>query len=120
MSTNKTIMIVEDESILAMLVEMKLKRKGFSVLEPVATGEDAITVADKNKPDVIIMDIRLAGVIDGIEASEKICKKYNCSIVFTTGYSDDAIHKKALALKPLAYLTKPYEINQLVSLIEHS
>lgn len=120
MSTNKTIMIVEDESILAMLVEMKLKRKGFSVLEPVATGEDAITSAAENKPDVIVMDIRLAGVIDGIEASQEICKISKCTIVFTTGYSDDTIKEKALALKPLAYLTKPYEINELISLIEHS
>lgn len=113
-------MIVEDESILAMFVELRLKKKGFSVLEPVATGEDAIATAQESKPDVIIMDIRLAGDIDGIQASKEICKTYRCNIVFTTGYSDDNLKEKALSLKPLAYLVKPYEINELISLIEHT
>jgi DNA-binding NarL/FixJ family response regulator len=118
MSSSKTVMIVEDESILAMYVEYRLKKKGFSVLEPVATGEDAIALAQVSKPDVIIMDIRLAGNIDGIEASKEICKCYHCNIIFATGYSDDNIRSKAMSLKPLAYLIKPYQMKELISLVD--
>jgi DNA-binding NarL/FixJ family response regulator len=75
-------------------------------------------LAQVSEPDVIIMDIRLAGNIDGIEASKEICKCYHCNIIFATGYSDDNIRSKAMSLKPLAYLIKPYQMKELISLVD--
>ena len=101
------VLLVEDEAMLALAFSASLRKIGYNMLEPVATGESAIQSALENDPDVILMDIHLAGEMDGIEAAEKILAKRSFWIIFITGYSTESIQTRAQALKPVAYLVKP-------------
>jgi CheY-like chemotaxis protein len=101
------ILIVEDEALTALLLSRNLQLKGYDTSQPVATGEAAIQMAGADRPDVAIMDIRLAGGMDGIETAGELIARYNLPIIFMTGYSDEATINKAAALKPAAYLIKP-------------
>ncbi len=102
-----TILIVEDEAITVMLMKVLIKGLGHTVLNAVATGEEAIRIVDSLKPDLIIMDILLAGEINGIDAAIEIRKKSDIPIVYATGYDDVDIKEKALKTNPIDYLIKP-------------
>ena len=101
------LLIVEDEAMLAWMLSLNLRQLGYEAGEAVATGEAAVQAAIDRQPDVVLMDIRLAGDMDGIEAAEKICAQRRVPIVFMTGYSDDNIRSRAKAVCPAAYLVKP-------------
>lgn len=111
------ILIVEDEALTALLLNRNLQLKGYETCQPAATGETAIHMAGVERPDVVIMDIRLAGEMDGIETAGKIISLYQLPIIFMTGYSDEATINKAAALKPAAYLTKPVTPDHIVPVL---
>lgn len=115
-----SILVVEDEAMTAMFMETMLKRKGYNVMKLVSSGEEAVIFAREFIPDIVIMDIRLAGKMDGIEAVAKIKSESDKSIqcIFTTGYSDPELKDEAMKLNPLAFLIKPINLNELLSLIE--
>ena len=112
------VLLVEDDALIALAMEMQLKREGYSVCSRVATGEDAIVSAQSKAPDIILMDIRLAGNIDGVEASCKIREFSDVPIIFLTGYQDPATEKRAQAVNPLAYLIKPADFHILQMLLD--
>jgi DNA-binding NarL/FixJ family response regulator len=114
-----TVIIVEDEAITAMFMEIKLRSSGFNVLKRVSSGEDAVEYAVKLKPDLVLMDIRLAGIMDGIEAVTKIKEKSdkNIQFIFTTGYSDKDLTERSSKLKPAGFFVKPVNMNVLASII---
>jgi DNA-binding NarL/FixJ family response regulator len=111
-------MIVEDETLTALLLKKQLEEYGFDVVKITATGEDAIEYVKDNPIDFIIMDITLSGVINGIDASKIILstdiKPY---IIYTTGYDGEDIRQKAMKTNPAGYLVKPYNIEDLVCII---
>ncbi|HLV33206.1 MAG TPA: response regulator [Chitinispirillaceae bacterium] len=113
-----SVLIVEDEAVMAMLLEKMIGAKGFHVLESVSTKEDAVNAAVEGHPDFIIMDIRLSGDTDGIEAAKEIIEKIHTRIIFSTGYSNEKTVKEAMKVKPVAYLIKPFEISELVSIMK--
>ena len=82
------IMLVEDEGIVALDMEDRLCRLDFEVVAIADNGEDAIKFALQHRPDLILMDIRLKGIMTGIEAAETIRRDLDCPIVFMTAYSD--------------------------------
>jgi len=112
------IMVVEDEALSAMIMCRTLENRGYSVCKPVATGEEAVISAIAEKPDLIFMDISLAGEKDGIQAAREIGEIYNIPIIFVTAYSDTDVKKRAELLKPAGYMNKPVGIDQLQSAIE--
>ncbi len=118
MLSKRKILIVEDEALIAMHIFNQLKKIGYAVAEPVATGERAVEVARETDPDVIIMDIHLAGSLDGIEAARRILEFRDMPIVFITGYSNPEDMQRAFELKPVAYLNKPLRIFELVSVLD--
>jgi two-component system, response regulator PdtaR len=105
----KRILIVEDEVISAMALERMLAGIGYSVVGAVATGEDAIEWAKRERPDIVAMDIRLAGKMDGIDAASRIMTELGTPIVFMTGYDDKETRDRALTLKPLGFMAKPID-----------
>ena len=117
---NQSILIVEDEAVMVMYLEMRLSRAGFTVCESVATGEDAIASFIKNSPEIVLMDIRLGGSMDGIEAAREMNKLHKSKILFMSGYSDSKTIEKAEETQPLGYLVKPFEINELLMLIKNA
>ncbi len=112
------ILIVEDEAIIAMRLQMELNNAGYEVCQMVATGVDAIKSVEDEKPDMVLMDIRLAGEMDGIEAAQEILSRYETSIVFMTGYTDEDVMERAQKLEPTAYLIKPVRVYDIDSIID--
>jgi light-regulated signal transduction histidine kinase (bacteriophytochrome) len=107
------ILIVEDEAIVAESIASKLRRFGYDVEGPVGTGEEAIILAGEMRPDVILMDIHLAGKVDGIEAASEIAEKFHIPVIFLTAYADDQTLERAKEAKPFGYLIKPFRERDL-------
>lgn len=116
--TNTRIMIVEDESIVAMDIEIRLKRMGYAVVRRATSGTEAVQQALVLRPDLILMDIRLQGGIDGIEAATRIRAQHNIPIVYLTAYSDSETLKRAKITEPSGFLIKPFDERELHSVIE--
>jgi PAS domain S-box-containing protein len=112
------ILIVEDETIVAMDIERGLRACGYEVVGTVGTGEEAVRLADQFRPDIVLMDIRLRGEMDGIEAGRHIRSRYQLPIVFLTAYADDATVQRAKEADPFGYLLKPFEDQELHTAIE--
>jgi len=105
----KAILIVEDEQISALDLRETLTTLGYRVTGIANTGEKAIVMADTEVPDLILMDIRLAGNLSGIEAAEKILEKHNIPIIYLTAYADPELVEKAKQTRPYGYIIKPYD-----------
>lgn len=112
------ILISEDEAINAMCLQLELESKGFTV-ETCASGEDVLKILEKDKFDMVLMDIGLAGKLDGIETVVEMKKKsHDIPVIFITGYAGTEIQKRAENLTPYAFLKKPYQKIQIISLIQ--
>jgi len=113
------ILAVEDEAISALLLNAYLAAQGYECGEAVATGEEAVERAARENPDVVFMDIQLAGKMDGIEAARLIKRnRENTQIVFVTAYSDEETMAGAMKIDPLAYILKPFNIEELKKVID--
>jgi CheY-like chemotaxis protein len=119
MKGNK-IMIVEDESIIAEDIRMSLVNNGYVVPSVVSMGETAIEKIKEDKPDLILMDIMLAGKMDGIETAGMIQSKFNIPVIYLTAYCDDKILERAKITGPFGYLIKPFKGRELYIAIEMS
>jgi len=113
-----SILIVEDEVIIANDIEYSLKEFGYNVVGFAATGRQAIEKAGQYKPDLILMDIILQGEMDGIEAAEEIKKQFNIPVIFLTGNADSATIERAKLTTPFGYILKPFEDRELHIIIE--
>ncbi|WP_281951268.1 response regulator [Nitrosophilus kaiyonis] len=112
------ILIVEDESLVAMEIESALKKSNFDTCAVVDSGEEALDIVSKCQPDLILMDIYLDGQINGIEACKKIKDKHNIPVIFLTAYSDKKTMKEALDCMPDGYLIKPFRRAELYASIQ--
>ncbi|MBF0398548.1 MAG: sigma-54-dependent Fis family transcriptional regulator [Desulfobacterales bacterium] len=101
------ILIVEDEILVANNLKEILENQGYNIIAIVKTGEKAIEKAKDEKPDIIIMDIKLKGKIDGIKASEIIRFNNNIPVIFLTSYVDEALIERAKITESFGYLLKP-------------
>jgi len=107
------VLVVEDEVIVARYLCMELEIKGFDVCGFVVSGEEAVEMAKEKNPQLILMDINLAGEIDGILAAEKIWEYNKIPIIFMTGYPLQEIKPRGKNLKPARHLNKPVEVDQI-------
>jgi CheY-like chemotaxis protein len=112
------ILIVEDEAISALDLQFILERLGYETLEIATTGEEAVERAEKERPDVVLMDINIDGGMDGIQTAEKILRTFGIPVILMTGYSDEEMMEKAKDVKPLAILSKPLNIEILKSILK--
>ncbi len=118
MSYPLKILLVEDEVVVGMLMRIELTRLGNEVVKHLTSGEDAISFAQTNKLDLILMDIQLTGKTNGIDAAIAIRSESPVPIIFMTGYADSAIRERAETLEPLGYLLKPITGAQIQAIIE--
>jgi C4-dicarboxylate-specific signal transduction histidine kinase len=118
MTTRARVMVVEDDRIVARDISEQLGRIGHSVIGVTARGEAAVDLAISNRPDLVLMDIRLEGDIDGIDAAQQIRAKCRIPVVFLTAYADDETVRRASQADPSGYLLKPFEDLQLRTVIE--
>jgi CheY-like chemotaxis protein len=118
MSTQTTILVVEDERIIALDLQEQLRYLGYGVPVTVAWGEEAIQQADELRPDLVLMDIHLKGDLDGIEAAQHIRTHLDIPVVFLTAFADEATVQRAKMTDSYGYLVKPFEERELRSTIE--
>jgi AmiR/NasT family two-component response regulator len=112
------ILIVEDEQLVAGDIQEILTSAGYTVISIVTSGEEAITQVVATKPDLVLMDIRLAGAIDGIQASESIQSQLQIPVVYLTANADQATLERVKASKPFGYLLKPFDERTLLTTID--
>lgn len=112
------IIVVEDQSIVANDIKLRLEKLGYDVPAICLTGEDAIVKVQELKPDLILMDIMLESGIDGIEAAKRIRENIHVPVIFLTAYEDDETLNKAKEAAPSGYILKPYDERDLKTNIE--
>jgi CheY-like chemotaxis protein len=107
------ILIVEDERITAMSLQAELHELGYEVTALASSGQEAIARANCQRPDLVVMDIRLDGSMSGIEAAKRIRELHDIPIVFLTAYSSEDIRVCAEQAGPCGYVLKPYDTQAL-------
>lgn len=118
MKAKPQILIVEDEIIAAEDLQITLKNLGYAVSSLVSSGRKAIKEIEEKKPDLILMDIKLKGDIDGVEASEQIRSRFNIPIIYITALSDNDALQRAKITEPFGYIYKPIDEKELYATIE--
>ncbi len=112
------ILIVEDEMIIGARLSMHLTQLGYEVTAILPRGEEVLNHVKENKPDIILLDIRLRGKMDGIETAMQIEQQFQTPVIYLTASADDATFNRARATKPVAFITKPYKQLDLQRAIE--
>ncbi|MEJ2663815.1 MAG: response regulator [Spirochaetia bacterium] len=112
------IMVVEDEGLVALEIKEGLENMGYEVPHVLSSGKEAIEHVMIDRPDLVLMDIRLEGGVDGIEAAEQIRKIFNVPVVFLTAHSDEKTLQRAKLTESYGYILKPFEEKALRATIE--
>jgi PAS domain S-box-containing protein len=112
------ILIVEDESIVAMDIKHRAEGLGYEVTNITPSGEEALKLVRENPPDLVLMDIVLKGKIDGIETAQRIHDDFDIPVLYLTAYSDEETLKRAKITEPFGYIIKPFEDRELHSSVE--
>lgn len=114
----RRILIVEDEAVTSVMLEKTLKELGYEVVGSAFDGKEAIELAKEKHPDLILMDIRIQGDMDGIETAQQIYQQLNIPSIYLTAHSDQETIKRAVESGPFGYLIKPFKERELYSNIE--
>jgi DNA-binding NarL/FixJ family response regulator len=111
------VLIVEDDWLVAMQVEAALTDAGFAVLGIANSAEEAIQMAQEGNPALAIMDIRLAGRRDGVDAAIQLFRERGLRCIFATAHFDQQIRQRADAAQPIGWIQKPYSMASLLDMI---
>lgn len=112
------ILIVEDEAVVARDIEAMLRKSNYLVAGCAQTGEQALALSRTARPDLVLMDIKLRGPLDGIEAARRIREERRIPVIYVTAYADEELLKRARMTEPYAYVLKPLDPRELHSNIE--
>lgn len=110
------VMIVEDEAIIAMDIRSTVEGLGYTVTATASSGDEALSKVDDADPDIILMDIKIAGEMDGIQTAGEINETHNIPIIYITSYSDEKTLERAMDTRPYSYILKP--INERALAVE--
>jgi CheY-like chemotaxis protein len=108
-----TILLVEDDDIIARVIDWRLKNLGYDVCGRASSGSEAIELIMQKVPDLVLMDLNIKGDIDGIETALMIKKRISIPIVYLTSYSDEVTLERVNETHPDGFVLKPFEDNQL-------
>ncbi|MCK5148168.1 response regulator [bacterium] len=117
-SGKASILVVEDERLIAEDVKIRLEYMGYDVAAIVSNGEEALHLAEEYKPDLVLMDIILHGAMDGIETSEILNDRFNIPVVYLTSHTDDETLNRVKLTQPYGYVIKPFVDKELQGVIE--
>ncbi len=112
------ILIVDDEVVVAEDIRRQLRGLGYVVVGVVASGAEAVRLAGEHRPDLVLMDIKLKGPMDGIDAARTIQSQYGTPVIYLTAFSDEETLERARETLPLAYLIKPFVSSDLRAALE--
>jgi len=114
------VMVVEDDAIIGMDIEHRVRRLGYEVTGVADNAEEAVELAADTKPDIALMDIRLRGDIDGIDTARMLKEQFSLPVIFITAYSDLKMRSRALDLNPAGYIVKPIREVELKNTLEEA
>lgn len=114
------ILIVEDDLIIATTLENELQAAGYTVVGSCQSGEACLELLTTKVPDLILMDIKLAGQLDGVQTAQQIRKKYRVRLIFLTEMQERGYLEKASKVKAANYLVKPFQTTQLLIAVEYA
>jgi two-component system, response regulator PdtaR len=117
MSHVPKILIVEDQYLVAHDCEFHLRSAGFNCVGLASTAEEALQLAEREQPDVVIMDVRLATRTDGVQAAIDIFRRFGIRSIFTSGHADAATREQAVPANPIGWLDKPYTSSALIDAV---
>ncbi|NDK07520.1 Histidine kinase response regulator hybrid protein [Leptospira kirschneri serovar Mozdok] len=116
---NPSILIVDDEWLIAFNLQLSLQKLGYKIAGTARTADEALEMAERTNPDLILMDIRIEGELDGIQAAEKIQKKMDIPVIFMTAFADEETFNRAVNKASLfGYISKPFQPTSLKNSIE--
>ena len=115
---NVNVFIVEDESVIAMDIQMCLEKKGYTIVGTASNNKDAIEKIEKTDPDIILMDIMIKGDSDGIDTAKQVLDLKQIPIIFLTAYADQKTIERAKDANPYGYILKPFKEVDLYTTIE--
>lgn len=118
MKEKAKILIVEDERIVAADLKATLEKKGYDVPDIISRGEDVFQAAQTHNPDLLLMDIKLEGEMDGIQAVREIKDNLNIPIIYLSALRDDSTRQRAQKTNPFGFLYKPIQDNELLAAVE--
>lgn len=118
LSSNNRILIVEDESVIALDIERRLQRAGYVVVGVAVNRDDAFDLFKEYQPDLVLMDVSIVGPADGIETARAIGQLGDVPVIFLTAYADDATLNRAAETSPYGYLLKPFDDRTLAATIK--
>jgi PAS domain S-box-containing protein len=113
-----SILVVEDEQIVALDIQSQLERLGYDVVATVSSGRAAISTAEATRPDLALMDIKLKGDMDGIQAAQHIRSRFGIPVIYLTAYADQGTLDRAKVTESFGYILKPFEEGELHATIE--
>ena len=114
------VLVVEDEILVAKSIEMSLKGWGYDVIGVASSGEKAIEIVSHTKPDLVLMDIKLKGPMNGVSTAQRIQAFFDIPVVYLTAHSDPETLKRALHSNPYGYVVKPFVEDELRQAIEQA
>lgn len=114
----RRILIVEDEFIVAYEIQKTLEDWGFTVCGVVASGEKAVTAAERQRPDCILMDVNIRGAMGGVEAARLIRARLGVPVAFLTGFPSQQVMEQTRDVRPIAFFTKPLDLGKIRSVLE--
>jgi len=114
----ENILVVEDQSVVALDIRNKLRKLGYNVPNTVASGEEAIAEIERTNVDLVLMDIMLKGKMDGIEAANVIKFRFGTPVIYLTAYMDAETMERAKVTEPEGYISKPFRLQDLYENIE--
>ncbi|MDR3557416.1 MAG: PAS domain S-box protein [Syntrophobacteraceae bacterium] len=115
---NPRILVVEDEFVVSMALTERLTSMGYQVVGSAASGPRALELASQHIPDLVLMDIRLQGEMDGIDTAHQVRGQFRIPVIFLTAYSEDSTLERAKLAEPFGFILKPFENRELKSAIE--
>ena len=116
--TGAQIVVVENEGIVAKDIQNSLRHLGYTVGAVASSGEEAIHRVEETHPDIVLMDIRLEGEMDGVEAATQIYDRFRIPVIYLTAYTDTDTLERAKITEPFGYILKPFEERELHTTIE--
>jgi DNA-binding NarL/FixJ family response regulator len=114
------ILLVEDDFLVGMEIEAGLRDAGCDVIGVAATAEEAVSLAEAERPLLAVMDIRLAGERDGVDAALEIERRLGIRSLFASAHGDHEVRARAAAARPLGWIGKPYRVTALVAAVRHA
>lgn len=118
--TKARVLVVEDEFLIALVLEDALRAAGYTVVGVAATFDQAVALAEREQPDLAVMDIRLASARDGIEAALEIRRRFDVPSLFASANVDQHSRTRAEPARPAGWLSKPYTPERLVAAVERA